>query len=99
MALLRPKYYVAKLGHDGSQTVLPASTQVEDMTAPFVLIPGKDPAAFYAMLTYAKWCEPDLASEIYEWLESILDAMPQLGTQGRRNLAQELRDALKVEKP
>lgn len=95
MAKLEPKYYVAKLGEDGLPgVILPRGTDPEDMTAPFVLIPGKDPAAFYAMLTYAEHCEDDLADEIYEWLDSILEAMPQLGTQGRRNLALKLHEAL-----
>ena len=94
MDKLRPKYYVAKLGKEGQGgTSLPVSTDPDDVTAPFVLIPGKDPAAFHAMLTYAEWCEPDLADEIYEWLGLILEEMPKLGTQGRRNLAVELKKA------
>ena len=95
MDKLRPKYCVARLREDGGEPdPLPDSTNPLNQEAPFVLIPGKDPAAFHAMLAYAEWCEPDLADEIYEWLESILEAMPQLGTQGRRNLAAELKRAL-----
>ena len=97
MDKLRPKYYVAKLGKEGQAgTTLPDSTDPDDVTAPFVLIPGKDPAAFHAMLAYAEHCEKELAivGEILDWLAFILESLPQLGTQGRRNLALELGAAL-----
>ena len=83
MAHLRPKYQVVKI-KTGKE--LPASTDPEKVDAPFVLIPGKDPAAFRAMLAYAENCEEELAYEIYAWLRGIAETSPQLGTQGHRNL-------------
>ena len=97
MDKLRPKYYVERIGEEGEKSVsLPDSTDPDNNESPFVLIPGKDPAAFHAMLAYAEHCEKDLGEEILDWLTFILESLPQLGTQGRRNLALELGAALDI---
>lgn len=86
---LRPKYVVCRLDAQGQVTVdtrqMP-STDPSDVDSPFVLMPRKDPAAFVAMIAYARHCETDLASEIKAWLRKIVEAEPIiLGTQGERN--------------
>ena len=83
---LRPKYNVQRIDEDGDVVgALIKSTDPDNVDSPFVLMPRKDPAAFYALLNYAKVCEPDLASEIREWAEKIIEAPPIFGTQGLRN--------------
>ena len=83
---LRPKYTVFKLGQLG-KPVIPGqkSTDPEDPSSPFVLMPQKDPAAFQAMVVYAQCCEQDLGDEIKDWLYTIAEEPPELGTQGVRN--------------
>ncbi len=89
---LRPKYTVQRVDEIDSpggplvkvgEPML--STDPENVDSPFVLMPRKDPAAFYALLNYAKVCEDDLAFEIREWLEKVIEAPPVFGTQGLRN--------------
>jgi len=83
---LRPKYDVQKVGPLGNLIgSRMKSTDPEDVDSPFVLMPRKDPAAFAAMIAYARMCEPQLASEIKNWLNTIAEAPPVFGTQGARN--------------
>lgn len=83
---LRPKYLVFKIGPDGdTEERGMESTNPDNVDSPFVLMPQKDPSAFYALVNYAKVCEPDLAVEIREWLEKVIEAPVQYGTQGNRN--------------
>jgi len=83
---LRPKYTVFKLDLMG-KPIIPGykSTDPEDPGSPFVLMPKKDPAAFQAMITYAQCCEQELGDEIRDWLFTIAEEPPELGTQGVRN--------------
>jgi hypothetical protein len=37
----------------------------------FVLSPERDPAALAALLTYAEFCEPELAADIEAWVADI----------------------------
>ena len=85
---LRPKYSVYRLNIREQDTVdtRTFATDPDSIDSPFVLMPRKDPAAFAAMVTYARMCEPDLAREIREFLHKIADAEPIFGTQGLRNL-------------
>ena len=91
---LRPKYMVHKIidtipGTGTAEKVVSQigmpSTDPDDVDSPFVLMPRKDPAAFYALLNYAQACEDDLAREIRNWLEKIVKAPPVFGSQGLRN--------------
>ena len=85
---LRPKYMVHKCKPDGTMLNITEgmkSTDPDDVDSPFVLMPRKDPAAYYALLNYAQACEPDLAVEIHEWLEKVVRAPAKHGTQGERN--------------
>ena len=83
---LRPKYELQRVGPLGDLIgSRMKSTDPEDINSPFVLMPRKDPAAFMAMLTYSVCCEPDLATEIRDWLNKIAEAEPKYGTQGARN--------------
>ncbi len=84
---LRPRYLVQKYREEDGQLSGPRmkSTDPDDVDSPFVLMPRKDPAAYYALLNYAQACEPDLADEIREWLEKVVAAPAQYGTQGNRN--------------
>jgi len=94
---LRPKYVVfrvvdEKIASGGTPLVQDIikgtpmlSTDPDDVDSPFVLMPRKDPAAYYALLNYAQACEADLAYEIREWAEKIVKAPPVCGTQGMRN--------------
>ncbi|KKN07145.1 hypothetical protein LCGC14_1070050, partial [marine sediment metagenome] len=61
------------------------ATDPDDVDSPFVLLPRKDPAAFYALLSYAQVCEDSLAREIHVWLDKIAEASPLYGSQGGRN--------------
>lgn len=85
---LRPKYMVLRIDESGKPVPgaesMP-STDPTDIDSPFVLLPRKDPAAFVAMVAYARHCEPDLANEIKAWLRTIAGAEPIFGTQGERN--------------
>jgi len=83
---LRPKYKVYRL--DENDTVVGVgmlSVDLDDVDSPFVLMPRKDPAAYYALLGYAQVCEEDLASEIRNWLLKVVKAPVAYGTQGERN--------------
>lgn len=83
---LRPKYMVYKIFPPNTVSkVGMSSTDPDDVDSPFVLMPRKDPAAFVAMITYARHCESDLANEIKAWLRKIVEAPPAFGTQGGRN--------------
>lgn len=83
---LRPKYRVQRIDEEGDLIGPPmSSTDPDNVDSPFVLMPRKDPAAFYALMNYANACEPDLALEVYEWAEKIIEAPPIFGTQGLRN--------------
>ena len=86
---LRPKYFVTRFEGEGSDVTLVGermrSTDPDNVDSPFVLMPRKDPAAFYALLNYAQACEPCLAAEIRVWLEKVVRAPAVLGTQGGRN--------------
>jgi len=88
---LRPKYIVEKLpeASEGKEVFIRAnvmvSTNPEDVDSPFVLMPRKDPAAFVALITYARYCEPELGLEILKWLEEVAKSEPVFGTQGIRN--------------
>ncbi len=83
---LRPKYLVTRIKDDGvPASFSQRSTNPEDPSSPFVLMPMKDPAAYEAMFFYAQLCEPDLAAEIRDWLRLIAEAPPLYGTQGVRN--------------
>lgn len=85
---LRPKYLVFKVEPDGTTFNAAEgmkSTDPDNVSSPFVLMPQKDPAAFIAMLAYARNCEKDLAMEIKEWLTKVAEAPPAYGTQGERN--------------
>ena len=84
---LRPKYQVQKVDECGKLvgTIRLLSTDPRDVNSPFVLMPRKDPAAFMAMVTYARLCEPQLATEIKAWLREIVEAPMVFGTQGERN--------------
>jgi len=83
---LYPKYNVQKVGSKG-ELIGPRmhATDPDDVDSPFVLMPRKDPAAYYALLQYAQVCEEDLAREIRVWAEKIAEAPPVFGTQGARN--------------
>lgn len=99
---LRPKYHVQKLIRYGGEVIrapsnstkIHASTNPDSVDSPFVLMPRKDPAAFAAMLTYMRYCEPELASEIRVWLEKIAAAPAEYGTQGQRNITHMKADAI-----
>jgi len=99
---LRPKYQVQRIVGDLQEKVYNLegpkmlSTDSDDVNSPFVLMPRKDPAAFYALLNYSKVCEPDLALEIREWVEKIIEAPPILGTQGVRNRIEMKRKQLRL---
>lgn len=85
---LRPKYQVLRIEESGrtapgAKTMF--ATDPDDINSPFVLMPRKDPAAFVAIITYARHCEPELADEIMDWLNEIAEAEPAFGTQGQRN--------------
>lgn len=80
---LRPKYTVYRMGLEEAKGM--RSTDPASVDSPFTLMPRKDPAAFAAMVTYARVCEPDLAAEIKAWLQKIAGAPPVFGTQGERN--------------
>jgi len=80
---LRPKYKVYPVNMEGPGML---STDPNSVDSPFVLMPRKDPAAFTAMITYARLCEPDLRAEISLWLETIAEADPSYGSQGLRNI-------------
>ncbi len=83
---LRPKYNVQRIDEEGDVIgALMKSTDPDNADSPFVLMPRKDPAALYALLNYSQMCEPDLAKEIIEWAEKIVEAFPVYGTQGERN--------------
>lgn len=85
---LRPKYLVLRINEDTGMAIAGTeqkSTDPDSVDSPFVLMPRKDPAAFAAVLAYAEMCEPELATEIRTWLETVCDAEPAFGTQGRRN--------------
>lgn len=83
---LRPKYHVQRIDREGDVIgPLMKSTDPDDIDSPFVLMPRKDPAAFYALMNYAQVCEDDLALEIREWLEKVVEAPVQYGSQGNRN--------------
>ncbi len=83
---LRPKYMVFKMDSKGKKYPEGMkSTDPEDVDSPFVLMPRKDPAAFYALLNYAQACEDDLAREIRIWLDKVVRAPAVFGTQGERN--------------
>jgi len=82
---LRPKYKVYKILDSTISAVGMESTDPDDVDSPFVLMPRKDPAAFYALLHYAQVCEEDLAREIRVWLEKVVSAPTKYGTQGERN--------------
>lgn len=96
---LRPKYMVAKIDTDG-EPIGPVmkSTDPDDVSSPFVLMPRKDPAAFAALGTYMDLCEPQLANEIRAWMRRIAAADLMFGSQGERNLkAIRLKRLLEVE--
>ena len=83
---LRPKYMVYKIDELGD--TIPEgmlSTDPDDVSSPFVLMPRKDPAAFRALICYANFCEPNLRIEIVTFLDKIARAEPVFGTQGARN--------------
>lgn len=83
---LRPKYMTYKIQENGSlSSIGMKSTDPESVDSPFVLMPRKDPAAYYALLCYAQVCEEELAREIRVWLEKVVEAPPVYGTQGERN--------------
>ncbi len=83
---LRPKYMVCKINEAGEmEPPSMVSVDPDDVGSPFVLMPRKDPAAFYALLSYAQVCEADLAREIRIWLGEIASAPPVFGSQGLRN--------------
>ena len=83
---LRPKYLVQRVGENGGPIGRRmVSTDPVNVDSPFVLMPRKDPAAYYALLNYAQACEPDLAYEILEWLEKVVAAPAIYGTQGNLN--------------
>ena len=88
---LRPKYQVQKIVGDkpmevyGLEGPKMLSTDPDNVDSPFVLMPRKDPAALYALLSYAQVCESDLATEIHGWLEKVVRAPVQYGSQGERN--------------
>lgn len=94
---LRPKYLVFKIGPDGeTEEQGMKSTDPDNVNSPFVLMPRKDPAAFYALMNYTKMCEPGLALEIREWVGKIVEAPPILGTQGTRNRMEMKRKQLRL---
>ena len=70
------------------------STDPEDASSPFVLMPKKDPAAFRALICYANFCEVSLKDEIGRFLNKIAESEPELGTQGARNLKEILKKEL-----
>lgn len=83
---LRPKYMVYKIEPDGKlEAHGMESTDPDNVDSPFVLMPRKDPAAFAALITYARYCEKDLAKEIKEYLQKVAEAPTVYGTQGERN--------------
>ena len=83
---LRPKYIVFRILSDGSGNKPEMlATNPENIDSPFVLMPRKDPAAFYALANYAQACEPSLSREIRVFLQKVIEAPPLFGTQGARN--------------
>jgi len=83
---LRPKYRVFRITDSGLNAKPEMlSTDPENVDSPFVLMPRKDPAAYFALLSYAQVCETNLANEIHVWLEKIVRAPAIYGTQGNRN--------------
>lgn len=93
---LRPKYVVFRIDEEKAKEhdygVMPPvlsapmlSIDPDDVDSPFVLLPRKDPAAFYALLNYAQACEEELAREIRVWLGKVASAPSVYGTQGERN--------------
>lgn len=88
---LYSKYGVFKLHEPSNEVSSPSilkSANTEDVDAPFVLFPRKDPAAFMAMVRYAQICDPQLSNDINMWLAKIALSKPEYGTQGARNLTQ-----------
>ena len=106
---LRPKYLLYRIVEDeGGRPPMDAielsgytihnvpfpSTDPEDTSSPFVLMPKKDPAAFRALICYANFCETKLKDEIGRFLNLIAESEPELGTQGARNLKEILKKEL-----
>lgn len=93
---LRPKYLVSKVKIDGSvdHSTTMKATDPGNPNSPFVLMPLKDPAAFLALVTYANYCEPDLAAEVRVWLNKITEADSRLGSQGARNYTHMRKDII-----
>ena len=82
---LRNKLYVRNLGageRDGFATFDPEAPRR------FVLSPERDPAALAALMTYAEFCEPELAADIEAWVKEIKELVPgelRLGEVGASN--------------
>src|SRR5215510_10427071 len=56
-----------------------------DRDAPFVLKPWKDPAALMALKAYRRYCYPELARDLDEWIRAIEAGPPARGDVGQRN--------------
>lgn len=88
---LRPKYRVQRITGEKPDVAywtegpIMLATDPNDPDSPFVLMPRKDPAAYVAMVTYAHYCEPQLAGQIRAWLRSIAEKPPVYGSQGTFN--------------
>ena len=58
-----------------------------DRDAPFVLKPWKDPAALMALRAYRRYCYPELAHDLDEWIRAIETGPLLRGDVGLRNEA------------
>ena len=94
---LRPKYKVYRLDEEGAElgpSML--ATDPENIDAPFVIFPRKDPAAFHALLAYADVCEKGLRMEIIQFAGKVAESDISFGTQGARNWQTMLMERVKA---
>ena len=85
---LRNQFYVKNLdtGREMKGLLVPDE---DDHPKYFVLSPERDPAALAALMSYAEFCEDELAKDIETWIDEIKDKASRseldLGTVGAEN--------------
>jgi hypothetical protein len=80
MAELTRRYIVMQMATEGP-------FDLQDLDAPFVLKPWKDPAALKALAAYRDHCYPELAAELSAWIAAIGAGPVPRGDVGARNEA------------
>jgi hypothetical protein len=80
MAELTRRYIVMQMATE-------APFDLQDLDAPFVLKPWKDPAALKALAAYRDHCYPELAAELSAWIAAIGAGPAPRGDVGARNEA------------